>query len=254
MPQFCLHHRILFLLWIVLGTVGGATLFAQTNGPHRPRVVVTAPSQQYLYYNCGNHIRLYSLENEVAKSLVPTEVEGGTILPDPEDPTHFTLIPKAKKMRLSHIQREDGSSAPVEQVTYRVVKPPKPEIRILVNGKRYDGNTPINKKSILTIEVVPDYDFATSLPRDAVYFVEGADVLVYGISGSARVASFRRETGEMDKGLRIPLGGIKDLKRRPTGTRIAVQITGIYRKNFQGKMIEERYSGHNCSINTFVLK
>ena len=216
---------------------------AQTAALNRPMAVISLPVEQSLYWKCGNEIRIYDTRGTGSPASLSTSASGGKLIPDPEDPAHFFLVPTERRYMLTR----GGSSE-----TYRVIKPPSPTITLWVNGREYQTGIPISKRSSVSVEVKPDPEFLRTLPKDAQYGITGISLSTYSSMGTSKLGRFTPEPDTPYR-VRIKLGEVYALQKCPPGTRVAVELEGIYRIDFQGRKIPEKCSPLASTL-TLVIK
>jgi len=141
----------------------------------------------------------------------------------------------------------NGQTIKIDDVTYKVIKPPKPDILLLVNGKEYNGAAPISKKSNAVVRIKADSDFKAALPQDARYVVNNVSLLAQRSLGAPTKVGAYRSGGETVK---CPLGN--KLKADPPGTKIYFKIDKVYRKNFKGKKVEEKFGDRDLYIGAVI--
>ena len=212
----------------------------------KPEVVITSASVQNLYWQCGNTINvdvpaLGDLYNPVLKA------SSAQVLPSKSDKRKVTIVPTGKTCILSVSSKTSGQLIKIDDVKYKVIKPPKPDILLLVNGKEYNGASPISKKSNAMVKLKPDSDFKAALPQDARYVVSNVSLLAQKSLGApTKVGSYRGGGGTV----KCPLGN--KLKNDPPGTKIYFKIDKIYRKNFRGKKVEEKFGDRDLYIGAVI--
>jgi hypothetical protein len=117
----------------------------------------------------------------------------------------------------------------------------------LVGGREYNGATPISKKENCEVKLKPDSDFAAALPGDARYVVSNVSLLAQRSLGApSKVAAFKGGGSSV----KCPLGN--SLKSDPPGTKIYFKIDKIYRKNFRGQNVEEKFGDRDLFIGAVV--
>lgn len=216
----------------------------------KPEVVITSASVQNLYYKCGNIINvkvpaLGDLYNPVFKA------SSAEVLKSSNDKTKITIVPSGRKCVLSVSSNTNGSIIKIDDVKYNVIKPPKPSIQLLVNGKEYNGTSPINKKSRCTVRVKPDSDFKAALPKDARYSISQVKLLSQRSLGApTTVGSFSGNGKNAEKGIPVNLGS--KLKSDPPGTKIYFKLEKVYRLNFKNKRVEEKFGEIDLYIGALI--
>ena len=216
----------------------------------KPEVVITSASVQNLYWKCGNKLNvdvpaLGELYNPVFKA------SSAQALKSKSDKKVVTIVPTGKTCVLSVSSNTNGQNIKVDDVKYKVIKPPRPHLLLIVNGKEYDGVSPISKKSTVTVVVKPDHDFLSALPRDARYAIDQVELLVQRSLGAPTKADSKKGSGkDASKGLQFKLGA--KLKQDSPGTKIYFKLHKIYRLNFQNKKVEEKFSERDLMMGAVI--
>lgn len=212
----------------------------------KPEVVITSASVQNLYWQCGNiiNVDVPALGDLYNPKLTASQAD---VLPSKSDKRKVTIVPNGKVCILSVSSQTSGQLIKIDDVKYKVIKPPKPEIQLIVGGKLYNGATPISKKSNAMVKIKADSDFASALPQDARYVVSNVSLLSQRSLGApTKVAAFRGGGSTV----KCPLGN--SLKGDPPGTKIYFKIDKIYRKNFRGKNVQEKFGDRDLFIGAVI--
>jgi gliding motility-associated protein GldM len=216
----------------------------------KPEVVITSASVQNLYYKCGNIINvdvpaLGEFYNPVLKG------SSAEILKSSSDKRKVTVVPSGRKCILSVSSNTNGRVIKIDDVKYNVIKPPRPEIQLIVNGKEYNGTSPINKKSRCVVRVKPDSDFKAALPRDARYAISQVKLLSQRSLGApTTVGSYSGNGKNAEKGVNVNLGS--KLKTDPPGTKIYFKLEKVYRINFKNQRVEEKFGEIDLYIGAII--
>ena len=201
-------------------------------------IPITSPAVDVLYWKCGNPIDL-DLPNDW--KLPKITASNAEVLQSNSDNKKFTIVPSGKTCILSNQATTSGGNLHQWDRSYNVIKPPKPDIELLVNGKLYNGASPISKKSQVVVRVKPNPDFLSSMPKDARYQISRIDLLSQRSLGApTKVGTYNGAGKDASQGITINLGN--KLKNDPPGTKIYFKIDKIYRVNFQNKKVEEKFS------------
>jgi hypothetical protein len=165
---------------------------------------------------------------------------GADAIQDPANKKVFTIVPQGKECIVGVTSNTNGQNLKIDDIKYSVIAPPRPQIQIIVNGKIYDGSTPIPKKSTLTVKIVPDKEFLEKLPADARYEIGTARVLVQrGLGVPKEVTNTNASGKDARTGISVPLG--TSLQNDNAGTKIYVVVDKIYRVNFKSQKVEENF-------------
>lgn len=243
----------IYIVFALLGLGSSMNCWGQANENRAPEILVTTEVIQRLYYQCGNKVLLYSQEGGEAQAMVPVDFEGGSMLRHPTKPNTITLVPQSRTVRLTY--SDPRSTKPARTLTYKVVKPPNPTLEVKVNGRIWDQKSPISRKSNIQIRVKPDRQFKRMMPHDARYIIKGAKVMTYGCYGANKIGEISGSEKTSANGtLTVSLSELKTLSREPPGTRIMIQLDGVYRKNFRGKKLPVNHLVNDHGYLSFVLK
>jgi gliding motility-associated protein GldM len=206
----------------------------------KPEVVITSKSVQNLYRACGNKI---NIDVPALGDLYNPSISasgGADAIQDPANKKVFTIVPQGKECIVGVTSNTNGQNLKIDDIKYSVIAPPRPQIQIIVNGKIYDGSTPIPKKSTLTVKIVPDKEFLEKLPADARYEIGTARVLVQrGLGVPKEVTNTNASGKDARTGISVPLG--TSLQNDNAGTKIYVVVDKIYRVNFKSQKVEENF-------------
>lgn len=205
----------------------------------QPEVVVRSEAVQLLYKGCANIVTVDV--PMLGESYNPDfgGSTGGSILPSRSNKKKITIVPSARKFDLNVASNTNGQKIKVGNVKYNVIKPPKPRIAAYVNGKEYDGRTPLKRGQRVTIKVIPDSEFARTLPGDAKYKVGTVKMMLQTsmIGGAKTIAS---KSGNVMSGITFTLNQAELKNAR--GAKIYFEVDEVYRVNFQGKSEREALS------------
>lgn len=216
----------------------------------KPEVVITSASVQNLYWNCGNALNvdvpaLGDLYSPVFNA------SSAQVLPSTSDKRKVTIVPTGRECVLSVSSNTNGQIIKIDDIKYKVIKPPKPELVLLVNGKEYNGAAPISKKSNCVVLVKADSDFLAALPRDARYLINNVDLLSQRSLGApSKVGSFSGAGKDGTKGVPVELGN--KLNQDTPGTKIYFKVDGVYRINFQNSKVEEKFADRDLYIGAVI--
>lgn len=216
----------------------------------KPEVVITSASVQNLYANCGNTINVDvpALGEFYNPKFAATSA---TVLPSTSDKKKVTIVPTGKTCVLSVSSLTNGQNIKIDDITYKVIKPPRPSIDLLVSGKEYNGAAPIPSKSSCKVVVRPDNDFKSALPKDARYMITSIDLLSQRSLGApSKVASFSGNGKDAVAGIPVELGN--SLKGDAPGTKIYFKIDNVYRINFQNQKVQEQFSDRDLYIGAVI--
>ena len=216
----------------------------------KPEVVITSASVQNLYSNCGNTINVDcpALGEFYNPKFTATEAQ---VLPSSTDKRVITIVPTGKTCVLGVSSLTNGQNIKIDDIKYKVIKPPRPEIVLEVLGKEYNGASPIPGKADCKVKIRADNDFRNALPKDARYVIDNIDLLSQRSLGApTKVANFSGNGKDAGAGISCSLGN--SLKSDPPGTKIFFKIGTIYRLNFQNKRIEEQFGDRDLYIGAII--
>jgi gliding motility-associated protein GldM len=216
----------------------------------KPEVVITSASVQNLYANCGNIINVDV--PALGEFYNPKfAASSATVLPSTSDKRKVTIVPTGKTCVLSVSSLTNGQNIKIDDITYKVIRPPRPTLDLMVNGKLFNGATPIPAKAPCKIVVNPDNDFKSALPKDARYMVSNIKLLSQRSLGApTTAASFSGAGKDAVAGINCDLGNA--LKGDGPGTKIFFNVEKVYRINFQNQKIEEPFSDKDLYIGAII--
>lgn len=216
----------------------------------KPEVVITSASVQNLYYNCGNTINVDvpALGEFYNPVLSASEAE---VLKTDSDKRKVTIVPRGKTCVLSVSSNTNSQMIKIDDIKYKVIKPPKPSIVLTVNGQVYNGAAAISSKSNCVVKVEADSDFKNALPKDARYMIPKVELLAQRSLGApSKVADFSGNGRDAQQGIPIALGN--SLKSDPPGTKIYFKVEDVYRINFQNNKVKEQFGERDLYIGAVI--
>ena len=211
----------------------------------KPEVVVRSKALQLLYKDCGNKVivDVPALGEDYNPDF--SRSTGGKILKSSTNRKEITIVPSARKFKLSVYTNTNGQKVKLDDLKYNVIKPPLPRIVLIVNGKEQHLMAPISKRSTVIVKLIPNREFAENLRSDARYRAVKIKLLMQdGILAPRLIASVNG--ADIQRGVRINLnqGAIRTAY---PGARIYFEVEGLKRINFKGKPVgvgmrrEERF-------------
>lgn len=202
----------------------------------RPVIQIQSASVQALYRNCGNNldVQVPALGAAYNPSF---RVKGGTSQGGRGG--KVTIIPTSPSVELSVYSSETF----IGTQTFRVKEIPKPELSLKSGGKEIDlkrGVTTVPRE--ITLDAIPDADFAQFLPEDARYRVTRWEVTLA-----------RGQRGIETKQVSSPKADLSSFvaQARP-GDRIVIEAKEVQRLNFKGER-ENVSIGVNAAIKTIPI-
>jgi gliding motility-associated protein GldM len=216
----------------------------------KPEVVITSASVQNLYANCGNTINVDcpALGEFYNPKFTASEAQ---VLPSTSDKRVITIVPTGRTCVLGVSSLTNGQNIKIDDIKYKVIKPPRPEIVLDVLGKEYNGASPIPAKADCKVKIRPDSDFRAALPKDARYVIDVVELLsARSLGAPAKVGSYSGNGKDAVAGIPVALGN--SLKGDPPGTKIFFKIGHVYRMNFQNKRIEEQFGDRDLYIGAII--
>lgn len=202
----------------------------------RPVIQIQSASVQALYRNCGNKldVQVPALGAAYNPSF---KVKGGTSQGGKGG--KVTIIPTAPNVDLSVY----SSGTFIGTQKFRVKSIPKPELVLKSGGKEIDLKRGVSKiPREITLQAVPDADFAQFLPQDARYRVTKWEVT---LARGARAIETKKVTTT-----KANLASFVS-KARP-GDRIVIEAKEVQRLNFKNEK-ENVKIGVNSSIKTVPI-
>jgi gliding motility-associated protein GldM len=204
----------------------------------KPEVVITSASVQNLYRNCGNAINVDvpALGDYYNPKIGVSG--GGSVTQSQESKKKFLVVPTGRRAVLNVSSLTNGQTVKIDDVAYNVIEPPKPTIEMRINGKLYNGTSPIPATSRIQVSVKADPEFKAALPRDARYSVDQIEVLAALSLGPPTRVESARGSSNMEAGVPVRLG--TRVRQAGRGTKVFVRIDKIYRVNYKGQKIEDK--------------
>lgn len=208
----------------------------------KPEIVVTSAAVQLLYAECGNDLNIdVPALGELYDPVVTAD--NAQVLQSKQSKKKFRVVPRggAKTCRLTVQTRTAGQLVDLGTLDYKVVPPPRPSLRVFVNNDPYNGVSPVPRTATVTIKVVPDNDFAKSLPEDARYIIERPEIkVVKGLAGAQTIGTLPSSRVAPSPSVRVDL---TDYARGlQPGNVLYVQFSDVFRVNFQNKQVKQDFS------------
>lgn len=208
----------------------------------KPEIVVTSAAVQILYAECGNDL---NIDVPALGELYDPRVtsDNAQVLPSKKSKKTFRVIPRggSKKCVLNVRTNTAGQLVDLGTLEYKVIPPPRPYIRVYVNGQLYNGTSPIPRSAKVEIKVVPDGDFATALPHEANYQILNPELkLVKGLAGARSIGTLPSSRTATSPVITIDLSEYG--RTIQPGNVLYVQLGEVIRKNSVGRNIKEDFS------------
>ena len=245
-------------IWFLLVCVSFVAMAGAAQGRERIRPVVRnksmkgfiIPQAKFLYWQTNNYVDVF-VPQAKAGSKLTLRATGGAARPTTLA-RRYSIIPQMKKMTLTPLVKDGRSIQKLATQKFSVIKPPRPVLELIVNGKQYNGAAPISKKSNLLVRVKADAGFKTHYPADARYRFDKLDLLVHRSLGApTKAAAYSGHNKDATKGIKVPLGS--KLKQDTPGTKCLIKVNKVYRVNCLGKKIEEKFSERERCLG-FIIK
>ncbi|MCS6896049.1 MAG: hypothetical protein NZZ60_07905 [Bacteroidia bacterium] len=208
----------------------------------KPEIVVTSAAVQLLYAECGNDL---NIDVPALGELYDPRVtaDNAQVLQSKQSKKKFRVVPRggAKTCRLNVATNTAGQVVELGTLDYKVVPPPRPSLRVLINNDPYNGVSPVPRTATVRVQVVPDGDFAKSLPEDARYVIEKPEIkVVKGLAGASVIGSLANSKIATSPSVAVDL---TDYSRGlQPGNVLYIQFSDVYRVNFQNKQVKENFS------------
>lgn len=202
----------------------------------KPEVVVRSKELQVLYKDCGNTVivDVPSLGDQYNPDF--SKSTGGKVVRNAQDRKEITIVPNQPKFDLEISSNTNGQTVKLDKLTYRVIQPNKPRIVLMVNGNEHNPMQPINRRMPVEVKLVPDKDFAASMPRDARYSAQ--KVKLWYKEGLLPAQLVQEVSGaQLQKGVSFNLSQ-GSLRQALPGGRIYFEVVELRRTNFEGRQLE----------------
>ncbi len=216
-------------------------------------VLKHSQTNNILYLECANkfHFDVPMLGEDFKPDYTGKNME--IQFPDENDKKQVTLIPESKFSSLTVKSHTQGTLMEIDTLKFSVFKPPRPEIQLVVNGKKYDGTSGIKDNSHCLIKIKADTDFANNFPDDCRYEIDKVDLMKQDPGDTKpplQVAEYPGKDFDPENGLPISLDDY--MSGEQSGTRIYFKIGHIYRVNCRGTRIEENFKGRDLIITALI--
>ncbi|MBX3102290.1 MAG: hypothetical protein KF690_07280 [Bacteroidetes bacterium] len=206
-----------------------------------PGVEVVSDAVNQLYMQCQNPL---TVNSPVLREFYKPRFSAinADVIPSGKNEKSIFLVPTAlKKVKLTVNNFFNGQVMQLAQLEYNVVKPPRPAIRVMVDGKPYNGQ-PVSPRAVVIVQVLPEPGFARAQPADAVYAMTGYEILTRkGLGGMETV-------GQGGGGNMISVALAAAIQNPKKGQAVTISIKGINRINFQKNQIPETFMANELIV------
>ncbi len=205
----------------------------------KPEAVFESKSVQNLYFQCGN---TFSLDVPLLGEFYSPKfaASDAEVLQSSSDKRTVTVVPKGTTSVVALSSLTNGQSIKIVDLTFRVIAPPLPRIRLMVDGKEYNGMDFVDDKSELIVKVIPDEGFRNGFPLDARYIIDQFDVFVQASIHDAPLKVGTVSGAGKDATIGIPLSLGPMLKDVAAGSNCYLILRSVNRVNFQNRLIMEK--------------
>lgn len=217
----------------------------------KPEVVVRSKALQILYRDCGNTVEVDV--PALGESYNPdfSRSQGGSIIKSTTSKRDITIVPTGKEFQLSIYSNTNGQSVKIDNLKYTVNKPQAPRIALFANGQEMSSLQGVSKRQTVTVKLLPDADFASTLPRDARYKAGKVKLMLQaGFGAPTEIATL--SGADIQKGVQVNLNQ-GEIRNAYPGARIYIEVEDVKRINFKNQSIDENLP-RNQSILTAVIK
>lgn len=218
----------------------------------KPEVVVSSAAVQQLYRNCMNplNVRVPALGDAYRPVF---EATGANIATSNRNPGTIMVLPERKECILKVSNQVDGKTYLLDQIRYRVVKPPKPQVRVKVNNRNLISGADIQGNSRLQVQILPDEEFRSALRDEARYAVDKIELLLKdGLEPPRVVKTLNVRSRDATQGINFRLP--TEISRANSGSRIFIRLNSVYRVNARDRYIEDKRFSELERVVPFVLK
>lgn len=213
-------------------------------------VYAKSTSGAFLYSECLNKIQLKTIRGEGYEYGKVVANQSSVIWG--RETGHLSIDPSGKNCIMEVYSIQNKNSSPVLVDTFGVIKPPLPQLELLVNGKVYNGVTPIPKSSKCRVRVLPDEGFKEIYGNDARYSISRIELFAHRSLGAAhKIGKYSGNGKDAEKGVEVKLGN--KLKNEAPGTKIYLKLDEVYRLNYKNKRIEVPLSD-DAKVLDFIVK
>ncbi|MDX1531863.1 MAG: GldM family protein, partial [Rhodothermales bacterium] len=189
----------------------------------RPEIVATSEATQALYRNSLNPIRIEVPGLEEAPLRLKT---GGRTV----DGRSISLSPAGDGATLEvFLAQEEGDDVFLGRKSFTAIEPPRPEIRVLANGREVrNGDAIPRARAVIQFRIEADEEFRRRYPQDARYGAARARVFLrQGLTASRELGTFPVDGGQVVL--------TRALREARPGDRVTVQLEGVVRINHAGR-------------------
>ncbi len=216
-------------------------------------VLMKSQTNNIIYLECANKftVDVPMLGDEFKPEYIGKNME--ILYPDENNKKEVTIIPESKFSSLTVKSTSHGTMVEIDTVKFSVFRPPRPEIQLIVNGKKYDGTSGIKDNSHCLIKIKSDTDFANNFPDDCKYEIDKVELMKQEPTDTKPPLQLAEYTGkDYDPENGLPINLADHLSNEQSGTRIYFKIHNIYRVNCQGRRIEENFKGRDLIVSSII--
>jgi len=202
----------------------------------KPEVQVYSLAVQNLYRNCGNglNIDVPALGTHYHPVVTATDA---SVTQARDSKQKFLIIPKGRKSIVTVKSRTQGRTLKIDDLTYNVIAPPKPEIDFRVNRRAYNGMAAVSNKSDFRVRLVADAEFQRLLPKDARYRISKISIkLKNSLQPPKTLKTIDVSNQNAMELIRIPVPA--EVRQARPGDKVYFVIERIERINFRGQAEE----------------
>jgi len=205
-------------------------------------------SAPLMFANCKNILNVDLPGNPGRLMLAATSA---SVIVAPNQ-SRFSIIPTSNTCFVKGSLIANGDEQIVYQSNFKTSTPPKPNLQLIVNGREFDGISPISKNSRLTIKIKPDTFFAENFTEDATYEIDEIDVLVQRSLGApSKVGTFNSNRQNANNGINLNTSTM--FRTDPPGTKCYIKIGKVSRRTSDNQLIEVAFTESELILG-FIIK
>lgn len=204
----------------------------------QPVIQVKALTVQRLYAQSANDLELGvpALQDQYQPVF---SADGAEIIANTQTPERIRVVPgRNRRVRINVANRFQGSQFPIGSLDYVVVQTPKPDLQLTVQGRPYNGMTPVASSQPIRLTLKPDADFEQLLPRDSRYRITSVKILLKdGMQPPRNVGTINTSGQDPEQGISIRMPTA--VRQARPGAKVYIVAQEIQRINFRGEAITD---------------
>ncbi len=217
----------------------------------KPVVQITSAAIQIMYQKCGNDVNIDvpALGDLYNPKIAASDAQ---VIQAPGNIRKFRIVPNGTKTTLNVKTLTNGQLIDIDNIPYQVIPPPKPSIVAIVDGKPWDGTSPIRAGAQVEVRVVPERNFLNSLRADAKYQIVGLKVKSGPIFLPPSAVTTPVSSDATPKPAEYAAASVRVPRDLPAGNKVFIEMDRINRINFKNDQVEEKFTIRELTLASII--